>query len=769
MRRSLALVAILIIASVLWLFFQSSRTARRSPLVGSIALTVTPIIPTIRSVTRTVTPVPSPTPILASASETPVPSVPITSTAVAWNPLARQDVDGDTTYLLDAEREQTYQPGLGGFSFGRSYQHIPPFSHTTTAPGRYRLGLTAPPRYVDDLTAEMTMPAEGLLDPSRFTVEFWMQAGADWNTFHAFIPVSIGSANTAVRVVVTNGLLQASYNGTTVADSFKSIPANTWHNVAVTYDGTVLVLYLDGARMSQAPAAAGPMIGDSGGDDGLALFESDSQAETTQATISDLRISRVPRVLNQPVAIDDANILTITATARLGTDLSVAPGSLFAGTYTAALGANPRAPAFARGVVTERADHLLDQTTVVAGVPTQSAPDLGHSGQYSYNWSVVDADATAVRAAGISWYVTFDYTPKILQSIAGDPYSTPTSDAAEATIMADILYHLEHDDGVTPAYVGIWNEPNGTADFWHNGVEGDPAIAPASQPLGTYLGLYGAAAPALRAIDPAVKIGGPEGPDFTGTYLSAFVRYCDRFNLPLDYVSWHFYSGDIGDIYRMRRFVDGLRAADGKGPLPLVVGEMDWALATALGGGPYGTLHYQINDWAATWLAQVLIAEQKMGVVANYFTFGVADLNEPSHFASGLTASTHAWAPLNTYVLWRMMAPHVVRSTYSGTPGVEAIATTDGKGTTTILVAYLKYRADIMPTVAISLPGLDPGSTVAHYIVDGQHADYLDTNGASSDIQQPIISILGNKALLFTACVRSVHLFVIHDPAIARR
>jgi len=764
MRRLLALVVILIlvVACVLWMFSQPSRTVRPSPSARSAASTATSVIPTTSAVTATVTPSPAPAPILGPTPGLATPE-PGALTTVPWNPLARQDADPDTTYLLDAEREQTYQPGLGGFSFGRSYQHIPPFSHTTTAPGRYRLGLTAPSPYVDDLSAEMTMPAEGLLDPARFTVEFWMQAGADWNTFRDFIPVSIGSANTSVRVAVTNGAVQASYDGTTVTDGFKSMAANTWHNVAVTYDGAVLVLYLDGVRVAKGTATPGPVIGDTGGDDGLALFESGTQAETTQATISDLRISRVPRVPNQPVAIDDANTLTITATARLGTDLSVAPGSLFAGTYTAALGANLRVPAFARGVTTERADHLLDQTTIVAGAPTSSAPSLGHSGQYSYNWSVVDADAAAARTAGISWYVTLDYTPRILQSIAGDPYSTPTSDAAEATIMADVLYRIEHDDGVTPAYVGVWNEPNGTSDFWHNGTEGDPAIAPASQPPGTYLGLYGAAAPALRAIDPAVRIGGPEGPDFTGTYLSAFVRYCDRYNLPLDYVSWHFYSGDIGDIYRMRRFVDGLRAADGKGPLPLVVGEMDWSLASASGGGAYGTQHFQINDWAAAWLAQVLMTEQTVGVIANYFTFGVADLNETSHFASGLTASTHAWAPLNIYVLWRMMAPHVVRSTYSGAPGVKAIATTDGNGTTTILVSYLKYRADSTPTVTIRLPGLSPGSTVAHYIVDGEHADYLDTNGASSDIQQPTISTLDNGSLRFTMRARSVHLFVIRD------
>jgi hypothetical protein len=101
-------------------------------------------------------------------------------------------------------------------------------------------------------------------------------------------------------------------------------------------------------------------------------------------------------------------------------------------------------------------------------------------------------------------------------------------------------------------YYEIWNEPD--SQYWQ-GTQAE------------YFELYARTAAAIRAEDPAARIGGASVNRWQGTAGGAkgleplnveLVRYAAREGVPLDFVSWHQYSGDPANIGRA---TDELRAA----------------------------------------------------------------------------------------------------------------------------------------------------------------------------------------------------------------
>jgi alpha-N-arabinofuranosidase len=84
-------------------------------------------------------------------------------------------------------------------------------------------------------------------------------------------------------------------------------------------------------------------------------------------------------------------------------------------------------------------------------------------------------------------------------------------------------------------YWEVWNEPDIT-QFW-TGTRGE------------YFHLYEATARALKAYDPTLKVGGPSW-CCDQTFFKDFLAYCRDHDVPLDFVSWHYYGGPIGLLER---------------------------------------------------------------------------------------------------------------------------------------------------------------------------------------------------------------------------
>jgi hypothetical protein len=103
-------------------------------------------------------------------------------------------------------------------------------------------------------------------------------------------------------------------------------------------------------------------------------------------------------------------------------------------------------------------------------------------------------------------------------------------------------------------YWEIWNEPDNRPNCWTGTDE-------------EYFKLYTTAAKALRKEFPNLKIGGPalgntgelKGERLEPTpFLKAFLARCKRDGTPLDFLSWHCYTGDPAELVRRAKAVRSL-------------------------------------------------------------------------------------------------------------------------------------------------------------------------------------------------------------------
>ncbi len=107
-------------------------------------------------------------------------------------------------------------------------------------------------------------------------------------------------------------------------------------------------------------------------------------------------------------------------------------------------------------------------------------------------------------------------------------------------------------------YWEFWNEPNIAPD-WTPGTFPVPWGAPAI----SFFRLYEKVARAIKAYDPALKVGacGMAEGQRESLFREGFISWCADNKVPLDFFSWHHYAGDSNDPYdfvRVAKTVRGL-------------------------------------------------------------------------------------------------------------------------------------------------------------------------------------------------------------------
>lgn len=135
----------------------------------------------------------------------------------------------------------------------------------------------------------------------------------------------------------------------------------------------------------------------------------------------------------------------------------------------------------------------------------------------------------------------------------GGFYVHPPMDVAKwAKICVNIIRH--YNDGWANGHHynikhwEIWNEPEAnTAGMWTGTLE-------------QYFQMYEAAARAIKAHDPSLKVGGPAGCQIGARVVKPFLEYCRDRKLPLDFVSWHCYPAApqvvANDAVTARKLID---------------------------------------------------------------------------------------------------------------------------------------------------------------------------------------------------------------------
>jgi xylan 1,4-beta-xylosidase len=108
-------------------------------------------------------------------------------------------------------------------------------------------------------------------------------------------------------------------------------------------------------------------------------------------------------------------------------------------------------------------------------------------------------------------------------------------------------------------YWEIWNEPENRPAMW-TGTDED------------YFRLYSTAARAIKKQFPELKVGGPSvgasghfgsGKFLPSAFVTAFLEFCRREHLPLDFFSWHCYTADPGELVARAKAIRALLDAHG--------------------------------------------------------------------------------------------------------------------------------------------------------------------------------------------------------------
>ncbi|HEY0702135.1 MAG TPA: hypothetical protein VGD60_05150 [Candidatus Acidoferrales bacterium] len=150
----------------------------------------------------------------------------------------------------------------------------------------------------------------------------------------------------------------------------------------------------------------------------------------------------------------------------------------------------------------------------------------------SYNFGPTDKVLTAIHDSGAEVYY------RIGRSF-GANINPPADFDKFASIVAHIARHYnqgwDHGFHYNIRYWEFWNEPE---LFW----SGTPA---------QFYSLYDKTARALKAVDPALKVGGDAKAMASddGGYREGFIDYCAAHKLPLDFYSWHSYTDFTADPY----------------------------------------------------------------------------------------------------------------------------------------------------------------------------------------------------------------------------
>jgi xylan 1,4-beta-xylosidase len=161
------------------------------------------------------------------------------------------------------------------------------------------------------------------------------------------------------------------------------------------------------------------------------------------------------------------------------------------------------------------------------------------NGKISYDWSKIDQLYDGLLARHIRPFVELGFTPNAMRTSEQTIFywkgntSHPKPEAWRNLTDA-FVRHLRDRygaDEVRRWYFEVWNEPN-LSGFWEG----------ADKPA--YFALYDLTARTIKAIDPALRVGGPSTAG--AAWVPEFLDYAAKNRVPVDFVTTHTYGVDGG-------------------------------------------------------------------------------------------------------------------------------------------------------------------------------------------------------------------------------
>jgi hypothetical protein len=610
------------------------------------------------------------------------------SMIVTWEPLAEPSREADTLFLPDFSSARTINSGGGFLSGDETEPQRELIDNFEFAAGKFGPAIRPKPGRADFVF----YPVDGLLDGDEFTLEFWAKGPRPWSaiqTGKATLAVTGGVGGNRLQILSPYDRQCAIHLGsleTVPSRAYKEtwqkpcdelgLTAGSWHHIAVTLKQRTMRIYIDGKQVGRiAGVRFLPLWSDTTNREGFQI--GGEPGVSNNVWISDVRVSRTARIPGRPVRLRQlTGSMTVDSARVVGTVPRKFVGGLKVG------GIGPMQAKSGLDVIRE-AD-TVTATPIKRGAPDKTHPSRGHSGRFAYDWQVVDRTFEWLEARGLEAYIGADSTPQLLGGSVPPRSDTPhfggtwASEVpndldAWATVIGDLVHHVKQRGYVVSRW-SVWNEPDLGSAFWKGTTE-------------QYLDLYAATARAIKAADPKAKVGGPEIAHLDSTWIKDLFERARRDDLPLDFISFHDYSGDLNTLTRARALVDYHARRQGfPTPFPIAISEFNWSDRNEYGSGvaAFNTDFWHVRSFNAAYTTAAMTHAVKLGGFAHLIWSHTGGVYGP--IRGGVKYATmqligdrgEQWAPFNALVGWRRTVGSKLLSTVQDLPpGVFSLSTKD--------------------------------------------------------------------------------------------
>ncbi len=674
-----------------------------------------------------------------SADDRPAPG----EARVTWNPLSRPVRRADTLFLPDLASPETIQAS-GGWLHGHhdeGLEKVRPLFEFGEGP----FGPAVRVKAEDVGHYWVFFPLDGLVPGDEFTLQFHAKSDRPWIAENGATFFRLNSRENELAFRIHEGALVVDARSAETKRSWRAplddagLEAGRWHAFAVTLKDGTLRIYLDGReRGTIEKVRFEPLWSDSAsGTEGIEL--GGAPWHSSNVWLSAVRLSRTARTPGKAVALRSLRTtLTVDASRAAGRIPPPFVGALHPGQKSWPPAEHPSAtPAQIRAAPhVIRTDKFLQATPMKRGEPDAAHPAPGRSGRFAYDWQVVDRTLDWFRSHGVRPYISIDATPSLLggtvEPFEGEKLRTALSRSAGfhperpkdldawAAVVEDFVHHVLREYKMEVPWWGVWNEPD-QPGFWDGTVE-------------DYLDLYEATVRAVKTVDPEATVGGPES-GLGGPWIEALVRRCAERDLPLDFISYHDYSGDLNTPAVARAKVDRLTKAAGlRTPMPIVLGEFNWSAGNLRKKG-MPRFHRDV------WHIRAFGAAYTTAFLTRMVDLPAMELLVWSHTrygdprAGGWAATQligpggEQWAPYNALKGWKRVTGDRVLSTEGDrAPGVFALATRHGNdGAVGLVLVNYGFAQRQSRAVRVRLANLAAGEwRLTRWRVDPAHSSRWD-------------------------------------------
>ena len=316
-------------------------------------------------------------------------------------------------------------------------------------------------------------------------------------------------------------------------------------------------------------------------------------------------------------------------------------------------------------------------------------------GTLAYQWHHVDKVYDALLDLGLKPFVELNPMPAALASGTQTMFHyqmnvTPPKIWSEwQDLVAAFTLHCVERYGIGAVrqwHFEVWNEPN-LSGFW-SGTKED------------YFQLYAYAARGVKAVDESLKIGGPASSK--AYWLNDLIDFCQKENVPLDFISTHLYPQDEFVEFADRQssphavgqfFQDTVRAAketvahSAMPHLPIHWTEWNTQLATSGNDVSWGENRYVDSLHGASFVVRQMV---ELDDAAETFTYWVAsDIFEEGPIPNTPFSRTYGLltihglpkAAANAFrLLERLRGPRLAMQSSNLPPFCGGVATMEGSG-----------------------------------------------------------------------------------------